>query len=127
MIATATFRRLSPNVLASLVQDEAAAQQYLDALSLIDDLLSPYLSEPQHARFPLVETFQVHLEHVTRRSRLAPEIVRNISDNTATAKGLRDDAEQMRKSGDTSAQLDIAVDRFAAELADQYETISREY
>ena len=121
------FNALSPSQLHSLVGDEPASLTFLDALSLLDDVLCGFSSVVRRPRFAELADVQAHLEFVLQQRRLPGGVAANLERNRLAAEGLRGEAERIRAAGDRSPLLELTIEKFLDDLRSQYTAVARAY
>jgi hypothetical protein len=110
-----------------LLRDPEACQVYLDALSLLDDLLCGFHPEPRQPRFPELSTIHEHFQFVLAQSPLPRVAAANVDQNRVAAEGLRREAEQWRAAGERVPTVELAIEEFLDDLAEQYADLARGY
>ena len=108
-----------------LLRDPEACQVYLDALSLIDDVLCGYHPERRQPRFLELSTIHEHFQFVLTQSPLPRPAAANVEQNRVVAEGLRREAEQLRSTGERAPMVELAIEEFLDKLADQYAAVAR--
>ena len=108
-----------------LLRDPEACQVYLDALSLLDDLLCGFHPEPRQPRFPELSTVHEHLQFALVQSPMPRPAAANIEQNRIVAEGLRREAEQLRAAGERVPMVELAIEQFLDDLAEQYADLAR--
>jgi hypothetical protein len=120
------FECLSRTDRDRLVRDPEACQVYLDALSLIDDVLCGFHPEPRQPRFPELSTIHEHLRFALAQLQLPRAASANVEQNRLVAEGLRREAEQLR-AGERAPRVDLTIEQFLDDLAEQYAELARAY